>query len=256
MIDLHSHILPGIDDGAKNMEQSLEMAKVAVNEGITTLFATPHHHHNGRYINIRESIFERVAELNERLSHYNIPLLVLPGQEPRIYGELLDDYDNGKIVTVNDKGKYLLIELPSSQVPYFTEQLLFDIQLRGLTPIIVHPERNSRLIEEPNLLYQFVKKGALTQLTASSITGEFGKKIKKFSMQLLDANLAHVIASDAHNTGSRGFHMQKAFHHIHKQFGQDMGYMLRENAQLITEGRMVYKEPPATVTRRKILGVF
>lgn len=255
LIDLHSHILPGIDDGAKTDEDSLKMARAAVEEGITAIVATPHHH-NGRYMNTKSSILDKVNELNLLLTNHNIPLNILPGQESRIYGEILPDYEAGEVLTLNDTKKYLFIELPSSQVPHFTDQLLFDIQLKGLTPIIVHPERNARLIEEPELLYNFVKKGALTQVTASSITGEFGKKIKKFSMQLLEANLTHVIASDAHNTGSRGFRMQEAFSLVDKQYGMDMSYMLRENAQLIIDGKTTYRDQPQQIAKKKFLGIF
>ena len=126
----------------------------------------------------KEDIVAATAKLNGALKEENIPLTVLPGQEPRIYGEIIDDYRKGEILTLNDDGKYLFVELPSDHVPYYTEQLLFEIQLAGLVPIIVHPERNRDFLERPELLYQLVKKGALTQVTAASLAGFFGKKSK------------------------------------------------------------------------------
>lgn len=255
MIDLHCHILPGIDDGAPTIEASLKMAQKALSEGIHTIVATPHHQ-NGTYINEKSDILQRVEELNERLIQERIPLTILPGQETRIYGEMLQDYQNGKILTLNSTNKYVFVELPSSQVPRFTERLLYDIQAEGLTPIIVHPERNSRLIEDPDILYNLVNKGAMTQVTASSLTGRFGKKIKKFSMDLIHANLTHVIASDAHNTSGRSFHMQEANDLISTEYGIDMLYLFQENAEAIVNGRACLKDSPEKVQKKKFLGIF
>jgi len=102
----------------------------------------------------------------------------LAGQKPRIYGEIIRDYRNGKILTLIQANKYIFIELLSSQVPQLAEKLLYDIQSEELTPIIVHPEWNTRLIEEPDILYNLVNKGAMAQVSASSLTGRFSKKNK------------------------------------------------------------------------------
>ena len=190
------------------MEDSVELAKAAVIEGIHTIIATPHHK-NGRYENPRSVIMEKTAQLNLLLQAEDIPLEVLPGQESAIHGEIMEGLANGEIQTMNGS-QYLFIELPSAHVPRYTEKLLFDIQLKGLIPIIVHPERNQEIVEKPDLLYQFIKKGALSQLTASSISGKFGKKVKSFSEQLIEANLVHFIASDAHNLTNRAFHLENA----------------------------------------------
>jgi protein-tyrosine phosphatase len=255
MIDIHCHILPDVDDGAKTMEDSIEMAKAAVADGITTIIATPHHQ-NGRYINDKSRIIERVQTLNEVLTKQNIPLTILPGQEPRIYGELVQDYEKGEVLTLNNGNKYVMVEFPSSQVPRYAEQLLFDIQLQGLHPIIVHPERNAQIMEQPDVLYNLVKKGALTQVTASSLTGHFGKKIQKFSQQLIEVNLTHFIASDAHNTSGRTFRLSEAYDIIEKQYGVDMMYFFTENAEYLVKGQMVDRGEPEKVKRKKFLGIF
>lgn len=254
MIDIHSHILYGVDDGAKDLNDSIEMAKAAVDEGITTIFATPHF--NEKYLNHKQEILNKVARLNEVIQEKQIPLTILPGQEPRIYGDLLEDYNNGQVLTLNNAGKYMLIELPSNHVPRYTEQLLFDLQLNGLTPIIVHPERNQEIIENPDKLYQFVKKGACTQVTAASLAGYFGKKIKKFSLQLLEANLTHFIASDAHNLSGRSFKMREAYGVVEKEFGMGAVYLFQENAELLLEDKSILKEVPEEIRRKKILGFF
>ena len=255
MIDLHCHILPGIDDGALNEEMSLEMARKAVLEGVHTIVATPHHR-NGRYHNEKKDVLQYVQKLNALLEHAQVPLTILPGQEIRLYGEILDDYQEEKILTLNDTGKYLFIEFPSSQVPHYAERLLFDIQSKGFIPIIVHPERNSRLLEEPDLLYKFVTNGALAQVTAGSVTGHFGKKIKRFSHQLIQSNLVHFVSSDAHNLEGRSFRMREALEVIESEHGQDTVYTFLGNAQYVINGQMCYKEPPEVVKKKKFLGVF
>lgn len=255
MIDIHCHILPDIDDGAQTLKESMEMAKLAVQEGITSIIATPHHK-NGNYENTKRVILQKVEELNTILEMGEIPLQILPGQETRIHEELLEDYENDEILTLNSIGKHLFVELPSAYVPRYTEQLLYDIQLNGLTPIIVHPERNAELMRNPDILYGLVKKGALTQLTAASVAGYFGKPIKKFSLQLIEANLTHFIASDAHNVSNRGFKITEALDEVEKRYGVDMVYYFTENAELLVEGKHPYRDIPEKIKRKKILGLF
>ncbi|MEK4653929.1 MULTISPECIES: tyrosine-protein phosphatase [Niallia] len=254
MIDIHCHILPNIDDGAQTLENSLEMAKTAINEGITTIIATPHHKNN-QYINEKSSILEKVNDLNAVLKQENLPLNILPGQEVRIYGEVLEDYNKGEVLTLNHT-KYLFIEFPSSSVPRYAERLLYELQTEGIIPIIVHPERNKELQEKPDLLYKFVKNGALTQVTASSVVGYFGKNVKKFSEQMIEHNLTHFIASDAHNIHNRTFKMAESLKMIKENFGMDYIYLFKENAELLIEDKNIIKEIPERIQRKKFLGIF
>ncbi|WP_226036165.1 tyrosine-protein phosphatase [Aquibacillus saliphilus] len=255
MIDIHSHILPQIDDGASHMEESVSMAKEAVAQGIHTIVATPHHL-NGRYENYKMDIVELVERLNERLLEDNIPLTVLPGQETRINGEMISDLEQGDLLPLNITSGYLFVELPSSNVPRYTSKLLYDLQLHGIKPVIVHPERNKELMENPDQLYEFVKNGTLTQVTAASVAGKFGKKIKTFSHQLIESNLTHFIASDAHNTTTRGFCIQEAFADIKDNYGNSVVYYFMENAQYLINGDTVVGDVPERVVRKKFLGLF
>ncbi|KAA0548473.1 tyrosine protein phosphatase [Bacillus sp. BGMRC 2118] len=254
MIDIHCHILHGIDDGPKDLKESLLMAKEAVAQGITSIIATPHF--TSKYENTKNIIIKKVVELNAALERENIPLTILPGQEPRIFGEILEDYENDRILTMNDGGKYVFIELPSNHVPRYTERLLYDIQMKELTPIIVHPERNSEIVENPDVLYNLVSNGALTQVTASSLVGDSGKKVKKFSHQLLEANLTHFIASDAHNTTSRNFRLPAAYELVEKEYGIQPVYAFSENAELLVDGKTVFTGPPERIKKSKFLGIF
>ncbi|WP_175990098.1 tyrosine-protein phosphatase [Bacillus sp. Marseille-Q1617] len=255
MIDIHSHILPGIDDGARTMNDSIDMAKQAVSEGIHTIIATPHHM-NGKYDNLKSDILPLVSELNETLKQEAIDLQVLPGQECRIYGEILEDYQKGDILTLNKDSQYLFIEFPSNSVPRYAERLLYELQVEGLTPVIVHPERNAELIERPDKLYKFVINGAATQLTASSLVGYFGKNIQKFSQQMIEANLAHFIASDAHNINNRTFKMEEAMNYVEKKFGIDSLYYFTENAEMLVDNKTIYREVPEEIKKKKFLGIF
>ncbi|KUP04308.1 tyrosine protein phosphatase [Bacillus coahuilensis m2-6] len=254
MIDIHSHILPGIDDGAKTIEDSLDMARVAAREGIRSIIATPHHQ-NGQWNNERDRILLKVEEVNQAIVKEGIDVKILPGQEVRLYGELLGDLAQGTLQTLNSSS-YLFIEFPSSSVPRYAKQMLFDLQLQGITPVIVHPERNAELIERPSKLYDFVNNGALTQVTAASVAGAFGKKIQKFSFDLVKANLTHFVASDAHNTTTRGFKMSEAFDLIEKKFGPDAVYFFKENAELLVDGQNVMKNIPEKIEKKKFLGLF
>ncbi|WP_216830630.1 tyrosine-protein phosphatase [Alkalihalobacterium elongatum] len=255
MIDIHCHILPNVDDGPTQMSESIQMVKQAVEEGITTIVATPHHL-NGPYHNTKASILAAVDQLNEEIKNHKLDLKILPGQECRIYGELVDDYAKGDILPLANSHKYVFVEFPSNHVPRYAKQLFYDMQLAGLTPIIVHPERNSQLITSPDKLYDFVNNGVLTQITASSVTGHFGKKIKRFTEDLIDHNLTHFLASDAHNIVRRPFRMRDAYREVEKNFGTEMVYQFQENTDLLINGLHVGMEPPERIKKKKFLGIF
>lgn len=248
MIDLHCHILPFLDDGSRDNDMSLDMAREAISEGITTIVATPHHQ-NGQYVNEKKRILQHVQKLRYSLEQAQIPLTILPGQETRLNGDFLKDYHEDKILTLNDTKKYVFVEFSSTQVPNFTTQLLFEMQSRGLIPIIVHPERNRYLIEEPTVLYEFINRGALAQVTAGSLIGKFGRKVKKFSHQLIDSNLIHFVSSDAHNLGSRSFYMRKSLEVIKEEHGQGTVQLFKENAHRVIKGEVCLKESPEEIKK-------
>lgn len=251
MIDIHSHILYDVDDGAKSVQDSLNMAREAVNQGIQVIYATPHHL-NGQFENSAEEIKLAVELLNDMLANHNIDLDVKVGQEIRINGDLLEHLKNGSLLTLGDKETYILIELPSNHVPAYTGNLLFDLQVEGLKPIIVHPERNSEIVQKPDILFDLVNNGALTQVTAASVAGKFGKTLQKFSLDLIDANLTHFVASDAHNTSTRAFWIDEAFWVIEEKLGIDTVYYIKENAHILDLNEMVIGEPPQQMrTKRK-----
>ncbi|WP_261130813.1 tyrosine-protein phosphatase [Bacillus sp. Marseille-Q3570] len=254
MIDIHCHILPGVDDGAGTVEDSIKMAKKAVDEGITTIIATPHH--NAHYQNNRLKIENDVEDLNDVFRQEGINLEIIPGQEPRINAELLGQLENQEILTLCNQNKYVHIELPSNHIPNYTQSLLYELQLQGITPIVVHPERNVEIIENPDVLFDLVNEGVLTQVTSSSLIGNFGKNIQRFSHQLISHNLTHFIASDAHNVSSRAFHLRGAYEQVEKEFSVKMRYQLQENPILLVNGETIMTHPPEPIKKKKFLGIF
>ncbi|MFJ6412496.1 tyrosine-protein phosphatase [Terribacillus saccharophilus] len=255
MIDIHCHILPGVDDGARTLEDSIEMAKAASEQGIHTIVATPHHRNN-QFDNYREDILTRVDELNRILEEENIEVNILPGQETRIYGDLAEGLVAKEILPVNLDTPYILVELPTSTVPKYTNKLLYDLQVEGYTPIIVHPERNSELLSNPDKLYELVKSGVLTQVTAASLVGKFGKKIRNFSHEIVQSNLTHFIASDAHNIHGRGFVIKAALQVIEENYGSEYIFNYLENANQLVTGETIVGDVPERIVRKKFLGIF
>lgn len=255
MIDLHCHILHGIDDGAKTIDDSIDMAHAAVKEGITHVLATPHHMVRD-WDNEKTKVLKLVKELQEELDSREIPLTIFPGQEVRLYGDIIKDIEQNKILFVDEQKQYLLIEFPSTSIPHYTERLFYELQSTGVTPIVVHPERNRAIQEHPNRLKNIVNKGALAQLTAASYTGGFGKKIQKLSSQLIEANMVHFIASDAHNTTNRSFHMKEAYKKIEKEFGKGKKAEFLLTAKDLINGDTVIAPTPGSLKTKKMFGLF
>ncbi|MDT2758658.1 tyrosine-protein phosphatase [Enterococcus xiangfangensis] len=235
MIDLHCHILPGIDDGAKTLEDSLDMARKAISQGITHLMCTPHHN-NGKYFNPADQVIEKVAVLQQELDDRNLGLTLLEGQEVRITGTLLEDIARGEILFTDLDDTYILIEFPTGEVPAYTKQLFFNLLSQGHTPVIVHPERNAVFRKNPNDLIPFLEMGVLTQLTAPSIVGVFGKEIQKTAKQMLKHNMLYMVASDAHNLRHRNFYLKEAYEEIKKEQGQSTVVAMQQMTKALVNG--------------------
>ena len=209
MIDLHCHILPGIDDGSPDIETSIKMANVAVADGIKTIAATPHFF-DGYYSNPADEISGHVKSLNNYLAEKGIEINIIPGSEAHICTNMPERVLKGEISTINNKGKYILIEFPVQTIPPGAKEELFKLKLKGLIPIIAHPERIAPFRKNIDILYDFVQMGCLLQVTAMSITGGMGKSAMNMSHKLIDLRLAHIIASDAHSPVNRPPILSKA----------------------------------------------
>jgi len=202
MIDIHCHILPGIDDGPLSVAESLAMVDLAVADGVSTIVATPHTF-NGVYMTPPEAIASGVDALNGILTDENIRARVCPGAEVHTCNAFGRKIIDGLAGTINHSGKYVLVEFPFQTINPGTSEELFRLKHKGITPIIAHPERNILFQRDTDLLHDMVGMGCLVQITAMSITGELGEEAMGCASTLLQRHLAHVIASDAHSTWGR-----------------------------------------------------
>lgn len=210
MIDIHCHILPGMDDGAVDLSASLAMGRQAVSQGITHILCTPHHN-NGQYNNPKAEVISAVAQLQKEFDQRDIALTLLEGQEVHITGGLIEEIKQKRILFTDLADTYVLIEFPTMDIPAFTEALFLELRAMGKTPVIVHPERNAKFRQDPNRLASFLDMGCLAQLTAPSLVGKFGKSIQKTAKEMVDRNLVQMVASDAHGVNKRAFCLKEAY---------------------------------------------
>jgi protein-tyrosine phosphatase len=202
LIDLHCHILPGLDDGSGSAEESLAMARLALQDGIHTIVATPHAL-DGVYNLTPAEITGGVASFQTLLLTRGLDLRICVGADVHLSPGIADRIKTGAVGTINNTGKYFLLELPPQTIPSGVKEEIFSLKVQGITPIITHPERHPAILREMNLLYDFIAMGALSQITAMSLTGEFGEGVQRGSQELLKHRLVHVIASDAHSADTR-----------------------------------------------------
>jgi len=200
-VDIHCHLLPGIDDGAKDWDQSLAMARLAVDDGTSTIVATPHQ--LGAYSqNHGDAIRQLTAELQEKLQDTEIPLTVLPGAEIRVEAGFVEKLVDGDLLTLGDHRRHVLLELPH-EIYLPLEPVLDELARRRLVGVLAHPERNRGLQRQPNLLEPLVEAGCLMQVTAGSLCGMLGPDAQELSEWMVDRGLVHLLATDAHGPRSR-----------------------------------------------------
>ena len=219
MIDLHCHILPGIDDGAKSLENSLEMARIAVADGITIAACTPHIL-PGVYNNSGPNIKAAVAQLSAALIRADLPLRLVTGADVHVAPDLGAQLRDGRALTINDS-RYFLLEPPHHVLPPRLTDHIFGLQAAGFQPILTHPERLTWIEGHYRLIKQFVYNGVLIQLTAGSLVGRFGRRPQYWADRILDEGLCHVLASDAHNTEQRAPRMSDAREMVARKLGEE-----------------------------------
>jgi protein-tyrosine phosphatase len=239
MVDLHCHILHGLDDGAKSIEESLAMAENAIADGITHVVGTPHSSNEFLfdYARVRAARDELQAQLGERLHlatgcdfHLNPENLAALKQWPERF-------------CVNQKD-YLLVEFNEFSIPPAMDQMLHQLQLAGLRPVVTHPERNAILRSQPERLSQWVRQGCFTQVTAGSLLGVFGPGAQKDAIAWIAQGLIHFVASDAHNTKSRPLALKPAYEFVSAEFGKEKARALfEENPLAAFEGRQLPHVP-------------
>jgi protein-tyrosine phosphatase len=239
MVDLHCHILPGIDDGPATMEESMAMAESAIADGITHVVATPH--------SSREYLFDftRVRRLRDELqSRIGDRLQLATGCDFHLDPENLECLRKNASRYCLNQRDYLLVEFNEISIPPGMDQTLHEIQLAGVRPVITHPERNRILRAHPERLKKWARQGCFVQVTGGALTGSFGPASQKDSLQWIREGLVHFVASDAHNTRSRPLRLQPAYDIVVDQFGDEKARALfLENPLAAFEGRELPQVP-------------
>ena len=233
--DIHCHIVPDIDDGPNNTDESITMARIADGDGTKSLIATPHQLGANRRVTVG-AIKKGVASLRERLKAENIDVTILPGADIRIDPELPKLLKQSEVLTLADRGRHVLLELPHDTY-YPIDQLLKSLRKQGLVGILSHPERNRGIIKNPDVIWDVVEAGGLLQITAASLTGAFGSSCQEIAKLAVDERLVHFIASDAHDTKHRPFGMRDAYDTICDMAGEKLADLICcENPSRVFDG--------------------
>lgn len=200
MVDIHTHIVPELDDGAENLDQALEMARVSSEEGVSKMVATPHIFRGSYGYDDLAFLPGRIEKLNKVLQSRGIELEVLPGAEVHVSHDLLTRIRKNRRQLMLNEGSYMFVEFPSDHIFPGVPQLLFEIMKEGITPIIAHPERNAVFRRNPGILYDLIQKGALSQVNGGSFIGTYGSHVQEAALYFLEHGMIHFVASDCHNT--------------------------------------------------------
>lgn len=237
MIDIHCHILPGLDDGARDMEEAVEMGRLAYADGIRTLVATPHCR-NGLYQNNELTILPVLGSLKQRLIQNGIGLNLISGADIHIQPQTVSFLRQNPRLLLG--GRYFLIEFPAQSIPPYTRDFIFQALLAGFVPIITHPERNTMIQQHWEDLEEWVRAGALVQVTAQSLTGGFGSPVKELALNMVRKGLVQVVATDAHSLRRRPPILSKALEVLSRILGPDEGLTLvRDNPEKILKGETI-----------------
>ena len=250
MIDIHSHIINEIDDGSKNIEMTINMLKKAEQSGTTDIIATPHFM-RGRFEVEYNEVVKKVEGLREIAKENNININIYAGQEV-YYSKNILEYYNDKIIGTINNTKYMLIELPMLEFNIDEViNIIYELQIRGITPIIAHPERYKLFIKKPSMINSLIKEGMLFQLNAGSLTGNFGKDVKKTATKYLENNIYSFIGSDAHRDIGRDTDIKEA-----------LGILeINQRRSFINNGKLMLKNEDvifngSLVKEKKFLGIF
>lgn len=248
MVDLHSHILFQADDGPDTFEESLMMLEQAMKQGITQLVSTSHAHKGALNVS-KEDVFDKLALLRHHIEQHNWDLKVFEGHEITISENTVARVINHDVLTLANS-QYALIELPSGHLPHYTLSTFHGLLEAGYTPIIAHPERQQNMMQDADVLEQFVRSGMLAQLTTGAILGNYGKRVEQAAFNLLERQLIHVIGTDAHDLERRAFDLQRAIALLEKRgFAEYADVLLANNEAVLLNRPVEVLEPQAPIKK-------
>jgi protein-tyrosine phosphatase len=253
--DIHCHILPNVDDGARSLTDALEMAEMASKDGIQTLAATPHASDEYPPLPAAE-LLQRVSNLQLEIDRLGIPLRIVPGADVHICESLAVQVQQRRVLTLADTGRYLLLELPHDiYIPI--DGLLDDLQAMGTRVILTHPERNGSLQGRLDVLEPLVQRGCLIQVTAGSILGEFGRDPRTTALRLLKHRLVHFVATDAHSPTFRKPLLQEAYQVVCASTDERYAdQIFKHFPATAIEGKPLTVPPPRPLTRPLFARLF
>ncbi|QDS96645.1 Tyrosine-protein phosphatase YwqE [Roseimaritima multifibrata] len=242
-VDIHCHLLPGIDDGSRSWEDSLAMAQQMVAEGIDTVCVTPHQ--LGNYTSTTgQTIRQRTGQLQQWLQTNQVPLNVLPGADVRIDADMITRLQSGDCVSLGDRRRHVLLELPH-ELYLPLEPVLEQLERIGMVGILSHPERNRGIMRQPQVIEPLIRAGCLMQVTADSFVGEFGQEPEALAKHIVGNGWCHFLATDAHGSTKRPPRLRRAYDLAEQMVGRSMANaMCSENPRAVAEGRNVDALPP------------
>lgn len=258
MIDIHSHILPAIDDGSRSVEESIEIGRQEVEGGTSTIFATPHVYTNADFAK-SDSFPERVAELQQVFDEENVGLKIVQGAEVFPMMEILDALGKGHPISLGGKKRHILLDLPLGQSPMILDRLTFDLLTAGITPILAHPERTAPVQESLEVLIPFLERGVLCQINAGSLFGKYGAQAQKRANEILTLQWAQFLASDKHRPSSKGPMLRYGKSQLVGLPADYLEQITVVNPGLVLAGKSVAQAEPDVLKipkEKKFLGIF
>jgi len=250
VIDIHSHILPGIDDGSKSMEDTMKMLRLTEEDGVETIVATPHFY-RGYYERSYKDVLELVNNVRHSASEENIAVNIVSAQEVFLDRHTVENFKSGKIGCVEGTN-YMLVELPMVNVPKNALDIIYELEIRGVHPILAHPERYTYIIDTPSKINEFINEKCLLQINTGSILGIFGKKVKKTAEFLISSGVCSFIASDSHSTGGRCPGISKALEQA-SRFNKDITGQVLDNCKKMLKNEII-QQPQERIKQRR--GIF
>lgn len=247
LIDLHSHILPGLDDGSPDLKTSLDMARMAVADGIAAMACTPHIL-PGLYDNSPSDIRKRTQKFQQKLLEAQIPLQVVAGCDAHMRPDFIQGLKADRILTIN-RSRYVLFEPPHTVAPLRLEELLFNIMTSGFMPILTHPERLKWTETNFLVIERLSAAGVWMQITAGSLTGQFGQRPKYWAEKMLGLGMVHILATDAHNMTSRPPILSKAYDMASAAIGREQAaHLVVTRPVNILDNEPIENSPPVLAT--------